>query len=128
MKYYEVEHTIDVDLENVKTIKYRFDKFPTAFIMALSEIERDSRTNFDAKALSKYYDDIFEKTKVYVSNSWFPLKEEEREVYYPQGIEEDLSSLFEIATTFMNEVVLPFFQKWAKLKKEQELKKKQEMP
>lgn len=71
-----------------------------------------STINFDdVNKASSFFQFVLENTEVNISGTWLPVKEKDREVYYPQGIEEDLTFLLSICTNFIKEVLQPTFTK-----------------
>lgn len=68
--------------------------------------------NFDdMKKTEQMFSIILENIEVKIKDSWLPVKEQGRDVYYPIGIEENLNTLMELSTYFLNEVIKPLFQK-----------------
>lgn len=58
----------------------------------------------------KFFNDILERLEVQLKESWLPVKEKGRSVYYPAGIEEDMTMIQELVNFFMKEFVTPFFE------------------
>lgn len=69
-----------------------------------------STKNFDA--INTYYDMIFEHIEVQINeNLWKPVKEKNSNVWWPQSIEDDFQTLFELVNWFTSEVVFEVFTK-----------------
>lgn len=94
-------------IDACKGFEFRFMKLPATELLALQ-----TQLNFDefekAKFATKY---ILEHTEVEVAGQWLPVKEKNREVYYPQHIDENITALNSILTMFLTNVIKPLFQK-----------------
>lgn len=87
--------------------QFRFKDVSPLKILAL-------RTTIDFDDMSKtekLFSFILENTEVFISGTWVNVKDLGREVYFPVGIENDLDTLMNICTTFLNEIVKPTFTK-----------------
>lgn len=65
--------------------------------------------NFDKT--SDLFSFILENTEVNIAGTWTSVKIKDRDVYFPQGIEQEIDVLMDICITFLNEVIKPVFQK-----------------
>ena len=52
---------------------------------------------------------ILENVEVRIKDSWMPVKEKGRDLYYPVGIEKDMKTLMALSTYYLNYVVSPLF-------------------
>ena len=52
---------------------------------------------------------ILENVEVRIKDSWMPVKEKGRDLYYPVGIEKDMKTLMAVSTYYLNNVVSPLF-------------------
>lgn len=57
----------------------------------------------------KFFNEILERMEVQVSDKWLPVKEKNVEVYYPAGIENDVSTIQALVDFFMTEFLKPLF-------------------
>lgn len=64
----------------------------------------------DYEKSAKMFDKIMEAIEVKIVESWQPLKAKGMESYLPAGIEDDMSTLMEVATYFMTNILKPIFQ------------------
>lgn len=94
-------------IDSCQGFNFRFMKLPATELLALQ-----TQLNFDefekAKFATRY---ILEHTEVEVTGQWLPVKEKNREVYYPQGIEDNIVALNFILTMFLTDIIKPLFQK-----------------
>lgn len=65
----------------------------------------------DMEKNEKTFSIILENTQVKIGGTWVPVKEKKMEVYYPVGIENDMTALQEILFKFFEDVLKPVFQK-----------------
>lgn len=88
---------------------FRIKKMNAIEVLALrSQIDFE---NFD-KAFDAYVT-ILEKLEVKIADSWVPVKEKGREVYFPMGIENNLKAIQELLNYFTYKYFLPLFKKSA---------------
>lgn len=97
------EFTIDLKPE----MQFRFKDISPVKMLAL-------QTSIDFNDFDKtteLFSFILENTQSNISGIWTDVKLKDREVYLPQGIENELNVLMEICTKFLNEVLKPVFMK-----------------
>lgn len=88
---------------------FRIKKMNAIEVLALrSQIDFE---NFD-KAFDAYMT-ILEKLEVKVADSWVPVKEKGKNIYFPMGIEDNLPAIEELLNTFTYKYYLPLFKKSA---------------
>lgn len=88
-------------------LKFRVGKIGAVEMLAL-------QTQIDFKSLVQtetVFNFIFEHIEVEIAGKWIPVKEKNREVYYPVDLEEDMNALHELLFYFLNNVVKPLFVK-----------------
>lgn len=59
----------------------------------------------------EYIKTILEATEVKIADKWLPVKEEGVEVYYPDGIEDNIPAINEIGAYFNGKFLTSVFQK-----------------
>lgn len=64
----------------------------------------------DIEQTKKIYSFALENTEVKIVDTWLPVKEKGRELYYPDTIKSNYKLLNELIKQFMNEVLRPVFQ------------------
>ena len=88
---------------------FRIKKMNAIEVLALrSQIDFE---NFD-KAFEAYMT-ILEKLEVKVADSWVPVKEKGKNVYFPMGIEDNLPAIEELLNYLTYKYYLPLFKKSA---------------
>lgn len=97
----------DFIIESKPEIQFRFKDISPIKMLALQTCIDFN----DFEKTSKLFSFILENTQSNISGTWTDVKVKDREVYFPQGIEKDISLLMEICTKFLNEVVKPVFTK-----------------
>lgn len=68
----------------------------------------------DTESFDKYvtfFDTILEKIEVEVNGQWLPVKEKNRNIYYPSGIEDDYQAIQELVAYFINTFLKAVFTK-----------------
>lgn len=103
MKYYETEFTI----EGLNDLSFRFKKMSPIDILACANSMLQSQEN--DVLFKKYLITALENTEVCAMGKWLPVKEKGSDIYYPSGMEENLSAMFYITNRFFAEVVKPVF-------------------
>lgn len=94
-------------IESKPESEYRFKDISPVKLLAL-------QTCIDFNDMSKtekLYSFILESTEVKIANTWTPVKEAGREVYYPVGFDKDVNAMMEICMAFLEDVIKPVFQK-----------------
>ena len=85
----------------IKEHEYRIKK-----MNAIELLSMQSQISFkSAKQSQACYSQMLERIEVKCQENWLPVKEEGKEIYYPNGIEFDLESIQEL---------ISFFMKWLK--------------
>lgn len=103
MKYYEIEFTI----EGLDNLSFKFKKMSPIDILTCANSMLQAQENDDM--YKRYLITALENTEVKVMDKWFPVKEKGSEIYYPAGMEENLSAMFFITNRFFSEVIKPVF-------------------
>lgn len=99
MKYYEKEFELS-------KLTFKFKKIaPTKLLAITSSFSID-----DINSSERVFNLVLENTEVKLESKWFPVKEKNSEIYWPQQIEEDLPLLQKIVSKFMNEVIVKVFK------------------
>ena len=76
------------------------------------EINIDLSSKKNVAALSTFYDLVFEHVFVQLTETMIkPVKEKDVDVWWPENIAEDYSTLFKLSQWFMEVVVFPVFMK-----------------
>lgn len=99
-------------MQKIFTIKTKPDlKFRNKELSPLKVLALQTQIDFsDMGKVEELFSFILENTEVSVNGyDWVPVKEKDREIYYPSGIEKNLNNLNEIVLTFLNEVIKPLF-------------------
>ena len=91
----------------VDNLEYRFKNISPVKMLAL-QTSIDFDNFIKTEGLFSF---ILENTEVNIAGTFTQLKATGRDVYLPQGIENDMKTLMEICMTFLNEVVKPLFQR-----------------
>ena len=65
----------------------------------------------DMRSAMKFYTTILEHIEVEIGGKWLPVKTEGREIYYPDGIENDVRAVDELMQYFTKEYLEPVFTK-----------------
>ena len=103
-------------MENLKIDKNEFR------IKKMNAIEVISfRSLMDFKSLEKvtnFFKTVLECIEVKVGDDWLPVKEKNREVYYPNGVENDINLIDELLNYFQR-YLEEVFTKSSALKDEQ---------
>lgn len=87
--------------------KFRVAKINGVEILAL-------RTQIDFNDISKTqttFKFILEHLEIYLGGQWQKVKIANREIYLPEGIEDNPIALNELISYFLNNVIKPLFQK-----------------
>lgn len=89
----------------IKDNEYRLKKMNAIELLALrSQIDF---SNYDT--VKNLYNIILEKLEVNANDKWLPVKQENREVYFPNGIENDfevINDLLNYALDYFKEVFI----------------------
>ena len=63
----------------------------------------------DIDSAIKWYNTLLERVEVQFEGKWYPVKEKNSSVFYPNGIEQDYHLISGICAYFMNEFLKPVF-------------------
>lgn len=93
------------------TIKEREDlQFRTKDVSPIKMLALQTILDFnDFKKTEELFTFILENIEVKIKDSWMPVKEKGRDVYFPIGIEKEMTTLMAITTYYLNNVVTPLF-------------------
>jgi len=93
-----------------RTEEFRIGKVSPIELLAFGKSEINEKRDEMAQqiALSEF---ALEHLEVKVGDKWLPVKMKGREVWWPQGIENDLIALAELDAKFQEIALAPFFQK-----------------
>lgn len=97
----------EFELESFPNLKFRFSYIsPIDAVTFASMFNAENfRTNRD---LTLY---AIEHAEVCLNEKWFKVKQPNKDVYMPSGIEENGSALLKILDIFVERYILPVFQK-----------------
>jgi len=106
MKYYEktFKSKIETNLE------FRIKKISPVKLLSVA-------TQFGGKDMSsteQIFTFALENTEVKVLDQWLPVKETNKEVYWPADIEDKIQVLQEVVTHFITDVLIMVFPKSSK--------------
>ena len=78
------------------------NEFRIKTMNSLDLLAMQTQISFDsAKQSRACYAQILERLEVNCKDSWLPVKEEDKEVYFPAGLENDLTLVQELIGFFM---------------------------
>ena len=87
-------------------------QFRVAKMNAIEILAINSQVGLDTvEEAEKFFNLILERVEVNCADKWLPVKEKNRNVYYPEGIENDVETIQKIIGTFMKDFLKPVFQK-----------------
>lgn len=93
------------------TIKSREGLFRTKKMNAIEMLALQTQIDFDnMKTTMSLYNDILERLEYKSGEIWLPVKEPDKDIYYPAGIEDDVLAIQDLISTFMNNFFKPAFQ------------------
>lgn len=72
------------------------------------------RSASDMKTVSgakQFFSEVFERLEVQAGDKWLSVKQKDREVYLPDGIENDFNAVQALVEFFMKEFLTPFFER-----------------
>lgn len=78
---------------------------PTRLLALRTVIDLD-----DLDQTDKLYEFIFENVEIEIQGQWMPVKEKNRQIYWPADLKNDLNSLQQISSHFLNDFLKPVFQ------------------
>lgn len=102
-------------IEMLPDSEFKIGHLPATELMALqTQLDFD---DFNKSNVAFTY--MLEHIVVRVGDEWLPVKEKGKEVFYPNGIEDNFRALKQLTRQFMNEVIVPLFPKSDESKKAQ---------
>lgn len=85
-----------------KEIKIGEHEFRIKKMNAIDTLAIQSQISFkNAKQSKLFYSQVLERIEVKCKDQWIPVKEEDKEVYFPAGIEDDLDLVQQLIGFFM---------------------------
>lgn len=104
-------------MDNLKIDK---NEFRVKKMNAIEVISFRSLMDFSSlDRVSSFFKTILENIEVRINDDWLPVKEKNREVYYPNGIENDIKVIDKLLNYFQS-YLKEVFTKSSTLKEEQE--------
>lgn len=104
-------------MDNLKIGK---NEFRVKKMNAIEVISFRSLMDFSSlDGISSFFKTILENLEVRINDDWLPVKEKNREVYYPNGIENDIKAIDKLLNYFQD-YLKEVFTKSSTLKEEQE--------
>lgn len=96
---------------NTFTIKSRNETFRIGYVSPVSMLAISTQVDLDNfKKTETLFTFALEHIEVQMGEEWNPVKTPDKEVYMPFGIQTDFTSLDELCTYFLTEVIQPAFQ------------------
>lgn len=95
-----------------KTLKYKDNAYRIKKMNAIEALAL--RTASDMKSVvgaKQFFTDVLERMEVQVGEKWLPVKQENTNVYLPDGIQDDFVGVQKLTEFFMEEFMTPFFEK-----------------
>ena len=89
--------------------KYRIKEISPIEILTIANDIESFASQRDSKFYKAFLQRALELCEVEINGKWLPIKEENRETYWPASIKTDLKDMREIADTFFTEVIQPVF-------------------
>ena len=95
-----------------KTLVYKDNTYRIRKMNAIEALAL--RTASDMKSVAgakQFFTDVLERMEVQVGEKWLPVKQENTNVYLPDGIQYDFVGVQKLTEFFMEEFMTPFFEK-----------------
>lgn len=97
----------EFEVSEYKNLKFRFTYMSPMDICVFAsnfnlENYKTSRTMFDYAV---------EHTEVCINETWIKVKQPDKDVYMPAGMEENISALLHIVDAFVEKFIMPVFTK-----------------
>lgn len=95
-----------------KTLEYKDNAYRIKKMNAIEALAL--RTASDMKSVAgakQFFTDVLERMEVQVGEKWLPVKQENTNVYLPDGIQDDFVGVQKLTEFFMEEFMTPFFEK-----------------
>ena len=113
------EKTITVNEREFKSGRISPVDMLTMSSMCMSVYETDDNgqmtMNFSSKksinAIESFYEMIFEHMLVKVGEKWLPVKEKDKDIWWPENLQEDYFGMMKLVNWFVAEVIFPVFMR-----------------
>lgn len=95
-----------------KTLEYKDNAYRIKKMNAIEALAL--RTASDMKSVAgakQFFTDVLERMEVQVGEKWLPVKQENTNVYLPDGIQDDFVGVQKLTEFFMEKFMTPFFEK-----------------
>lgn len=95
-----------------KTMEYNDNTYRIKKMNAIEALAL--RTASDMKSVAgakQFFIDVLERMEVQVGEKWLPVKQQNTNVYLPDGIQDDFIGVQKLTEFFMEEFMTPFFEK-----------------
>lgn len=104
----------------MENLKIKSNEFRIRKMNAIEVISFRSLMDFKTlDGVSSFFKTVLENIEVKIGDEWLPVKEKNREVYYPNGIENDIKAIDKLLNYFQSYLGEVFTQS-STLKEEQE--------
>lgn len=90
------------------TNKFRITKMNAIDVLAMKELLTN---NESYEELKTFFETVLEKVEVECLDKWLPVKEKNRDIYYPANIEDNVVAIQSIIDYFINQFLKPLFMK-----------------
>lgn len=95
-----------------KTTTYKDNVYRIKKMNAIEALALRSASDMKSVAGAKqFFTDVLERLEVQVGEKWLPVKQENTNVYLPDGIQDDFAGVQTLVEFFMQEFLTPFFEK-----------------
>lgn len=95
-----------------KTFEYNNNTFRIKKMNAIEALALRSASDMTTVAGAKqFFTDVLERLEVQAHEQWLPVKQEGKNVYLPDGIQDDFDGVQALVKFFMKEFLTPFFEK-----------------
>lgn len=97
-----------------KTLVYKDNTYRIRKMNAIEALALRSASDMKSVAGAKqFFNDVLERLEVQANEQWLPVKQEGKNVYLPDGIQDDFTGVQTLVEFFMKEFLTPFFEKSA---------------
>lgn len=95
-----------------KTLEYKDNTYRIRKMNAIEALALRSASDMKSVAGAKqFFTDVLERMEVQANDKWLPVKQEGKNVYLPDGIQDDFDGVQTLVQFFMKEFLTPFFEK-----------------
>nr|DAN08984.1 MAG TPA: tail assembly chaperone protein [Caudoviricetes sp.] len=95
-----------------KTFEYKDNIYRIRKMNAIEALALRSASDMKSVAGAKqFFTDVLERIEVQAGEKWLPVKQENANVYLPDGIQDDFTGVQLLIEFFMKEFLTPFFEK-----------------